>query len=283
MKRRNRKKTNQDIDNSWLLPYADLLTLLLALFIVLFSMSEMDVKKFEELSHIFKSEFTSGGEVMLDGESIIPEPLPSDDGDEDKDKEDEENEYEEEAYLELRQLQEMQKEIEAYIKANNLTDVLDTKLSGEGLFVTVRTDITFDPGSARVKRNGVEIAKEIAKLINSEPPHNIVVNGHADDTPMHNAEFASNWELSTMRAIQFMYLLIEDADLEPKWFSAKGYGEYRPTVENTTKENRAKNRRVEVLIKPNYNLEETLLEEEEKKAKEEKNDDKEKDEVEDEE
>ncbi len=269
MKRRNRKKADEGVDESWLLPYADLLTLLLALFIVLFSMSEMDSKKFEELAHIFKSEFASGGEAMLDGESIITDPIPTDDDDdeeEEKDKEEEEDEYEEEAYLELRQLQEMQQDIEAYIKTNNLTDTLETELSGEGLFVTVRTDITFDSGSARVKSNGVEIAKEIAALIDPDPPHNIVVNGHADDRPMHNEEFGSNWELSTMRAIQFMYLLIEDADLEPKWFSAKGYGEYRPTVENTSDENRAKNRRVEVLIQPNYDLEETLIEEEKEAA-----------------
>lgn len=219
---------------------------------------------------------------MLEGENIINDPVSTDDDedqDKDKDKEEEENEYEEEAYLELRQLQEMQQDIEAYIKANNLTDTLETELSGEGLFVTVRTDITFDSGSARVKNNGIEIAKEIANLIDSDPPHNIVVNGHADDRPMHNEELGSNWELSTMRAIQFMYLLIEDADLEPKWFSAKGYGEYRPTVENTSEENRAMNRRVEVLIQPNYDLEETLLEEEKEAAKQE-DDDEDKDEKE---
>lgn len=248
------------MDDSWLLPYADMLTLLLALFIVLFSMSEIDVKKFENLANIFKSEFSSGGEMINDGESIVTEELPQegeDEKDAEKDSDDEDSEIEEkEAFKEFQQLLEMQQKIEDFITDHDLADTLATQLSGEGLLVTVRTDITFDSGSARVKKNGEEIAKEMAQMISSDPPHDIVVNGHADDRPMENDEFASNWELSTMRAIQFMYLLIDEADLEPKWFSAKGYGEYHPLVENTSEENRAKNRRVEVLIQPNYDIDE---------------------------
>lgn len=271
MRRRNRRnKSDNKTDDSWLLPYADMLTLLLALFIVLFSMSEIDVKKFENLAYIFKSEFSSGGEMINDGESIVPEELPiedeneeNDENSEDKDSDKEEDEDEDEAYKELQQLLEMQRIIEEYIVNHDLTDTLATKLSGEGLLVTVRTDITFDSGSARVKTNGQEIAKEMAKMINSDPPHDIVVNGHADDRPMKNEEFASNWELSTMRAIQFMYLLMDDAELEPKWFSAKGYGEYHPIVDNKSEEHRAQNRRVEVLIQPNYDLDEMLEQNEE--------------------
>ena len=257
MKRRDRKRKSDDkMDDSWLLPYSDMLTLLLALFIVLFSMSEIDVKKFESLASIFKSEFFTGGEMINDGEHIVPE-------EEDEQKENEKDEDKEEAFKEFQQLLEMQQMIEEYIVDHDLADTLATQLSGEGLLVTVRTDITFDSGSARVKENGQDIAKEMAQMISSDPPHDVVVNGHADDRPMKNDEFASNWELSTMRAIQFMYLLIEEADLEPKWFSAKGYGEYHPLVENTSEENRAKNRRVEVLIQPNYDIDDITEEHEE--------------------
>lgn len=58
----------------------------------------------------------------------------------------------------------------------------------------------------------------------------MIVNGHAVDKPVHNSAYASNWELSSMRAIEFMYILLEESELDPEWFSARGYGEYQPAV-----------------------------------------------------
>lgn len=246
------------MDDSWLLPYADMLTLLLALFIVLFSMSEVDVKKFERLAYIFHSEFASEAGIIDRGTSIVPEDepvnqLPKDD-EEEKEEELEESLEEQLQLEEYEELRAMQQNIDDYIATNSLTETLGTKLTSEGLLVTVRTDITFDSGSAEVKEHGREIAKEIASFLSTDPPHEIVVNGHADDVPIANAQYRSNWELSTMRAIQFMYLLLEDVDIGPEWFSARGYGEYRPVVPNTSEENRAINRRVEVLILPNQDI-----------------------------
>lgn len=255
-KRDRRKKPEEKISESWLLPYADMLTLLLALFIVLFAMSEIDIKKFERLAYIFQSEFMSGAGVIDDGVSIVPEESPGDQVDEKKeDKKEKKDANIPESVREYEKLLSIQERIDEYIALNSLTDTLGTKLTGEGLLITVRTDITFDSGSAKVKPEGVEIAKEIAKMLETDPPHEIVVNGHADDRPIKNAEFGSNWELSTMRAIQFLYLLLEYTDIDPKWFSARGYGEYQPIVPNTSDENRSKNRRVEVLILPNHDIE----------------------------
>lgn|SRR5690625_473307 len=259
MSNKRKKNKNEKIDDSWLLPYADMLTLLLALFIVLFAMSEVDVRKFERLAYIFQSEFMSGSGVIDDGETIISEETSEyiEAG-----KEDEEiDEITDEGLQEYEKLLAMQERIEEYIALNSLTDTLGTKLTGEGLLITVRTDITFDTGSAKVKPQGEEIAKEIANLLQTDSPHEIVVNGHADDRPMHNEEFASNWELSAMRAIQFLYLLLDYSDIDEKWFSARGYGEFQPIVPNTSEENRAINRRVEVLILPNHDIEAKVEEE----------------------
>jgi len=267
MLRKKQNKKDEKIDDSWLLPYADMLTLLLALFIVLFAMSEIDVKKFEQLSFIFQTEFTSGAGVVDEGISIVPEDEPIDtnkqedeEDDEKSEQEDTEKNSEEDELAKLRglefdKLRSMQKDLEEYIALNSLTETLGTKLTGEGLLVTVRTDITFDSGKANVKPQGQEIAKQIAQFLNTDPPQEIVVSGHADDIPMNNHEFASNWELSSMRAIQFMYLLLDESEIDPKWFSARGFGEYRPLVPNTSDENRAINRRVEVLIQPNLDIE----------------------------
>ncbi len=259
MSNKRKKNKNEKIDDSWLLPYADMLTLLLALFIVLFAMSEVDVRKFERLAYIFQSEFMSGSGVIDDGETIISEETSEDI---EAGKEDEEvDEITDEGLQEYEKLLAMQERIEEYIALNSLTDTLGTKLTGEGLLITVRTDITFDTGSAKVKPQGEEIAKEIANLLQTDSPHEIVVNGHADDRPMHNEEFASNWELSAMRAIQFLYLLLDYSDIDEKWFSARGYGEFQPIVPNTSEENRAINRRVEVLILPNHDIEAKVEEE----------------------
>src|SRR5690625_3922818 len=98
-KHKKGKKAEEKMDDSWLLPYADMLTLLLALFIVLFAMSEVDVRKFERLAYVFQSEFMAGSGIIDEGETIIPEETPADlvedietgrDKDNDKDAEKEE-------------------------------------------------------------------------------------------------------------------------------------------------------------------------------------------------
>lgn len=254
-----KKQTNEDekINDSWLLPYADMLTLLLALFIVLFAMSEIDLQKFQRLAYIFETEFTGGAGIIDEGVNIVPEATPDEllDHEQEDEQEDDQSLEELQAAQEYEQLKAIQEDIEEYIVSNDLIDTIGTELSGEGLLISIQTDVTFDSGSAVVKEEGKEVAKEIATFLNTDPPHEIVVNGHTDDVPIRNEEYASNWELSTMRAIQFLYLLLEDTDIDPKWFSARGYGEYRPKVPNTSAENRTINRRVEVLILPNYDIE----------------------------
>lgn len=265
-KKRNRGPDKEKIDDSWLLPYADILTLLLALFIVLFAMSEVDSKKFERLAQIFQWEFMKDSRMTDDGDNIQSKDLSAESmedsdankGKEDVDREDKQalaKESTEESIQEYQKLLAIQERIEAYILLNSLSDTLGTKLTGEGLLITVRTDVTFDSGSAKVSETGRQIAEEIANFLHTDPPHEVVINGHADDRAIHNEEYASNWELSSMRAVQFLYVLLDYADLDPKWFSARGYGEYQPIVPNTSEENRAMNRRVEVLILPNHDIE----------------------------
>ncbi|MEJ8778813.1 flagellar motor protein MotB [Pseudogracilibacillus sp. ICA-222130] len=257
MKWKRKDKREEKMDESWLLPYADMLTLLLALFIVLFAMSEVDAKKFKQLASFFESEFTSGEGIVDHNTSIISEK----ESKEEKEVAREEDANTSEQKAEYEYLRDIQQHMDAYIKDNDLIDVIGTKLTAEGLYITIRTDITFDSGSAQVKSSGKKIAKEISPILDTEPPHEIVINGHADDRPMHNEQFASNWELSSMRAIQFMYLLLEETEMDPKYFSARGYGEHQPIVPNTSEENRAQNRRVELLIEPNYTLDESWMDE----------------------
>lgn len=229
--RKNRREDSQ-VDNSWLLPYADMLTLLLALFVILFAMSEVDAKKYDQLMHFFKGEFSSQ-KIVLNHNLRSTEIRSMD------------------AYTFYdHQLKETQDAIEQYISDHELTDMLQTSFSDDGLLITISNEVSFDSGSARVKNSGRKIAEEISEFLELDPPHKIIISGHTDDVPMHNEKFKSNWELSVMRAVNFMYLILENEKLHPEKFSARGYGEYQPIVKNTNDENREKNRRVEILILP---------------------------------
>lgn len=250
---RKKKHNENHIDESWLLPYSDLLTLLVALFIVLFAMSEIDSEKYNQLSTVFQEEFSGGTSFMEESnapnESTVD--IPEDEEEHEKPEDPKQVSKEDE---ELEELETIQEHINSYIKEEDLEEVFDTKLTDEGLLLTILNDISFDSGSAEVKERGQRLAKDVSELLYTDPPHQIVVSGHADDRPVYNAEFASNWELSVMRAINFMGLILENDQLDPGKFSAKGYGEHQPIVPNNSEANRAKNRRVEVLILPNYDI-----------------------------
>lgn len=249
--RKKKQRKEMHVDESWLLPYADLLTLLLALFIVLFAMSSIDAQKFKELSQVFQGEF-GGGNSVLEQENIPIKPQSDAATTPEKEDKQEKEEPVTDKEKELNELDELQKKINKYIKANDLSGVLKTKLGEGGLLVTIVTDVFFDRGSAKVKQSGIKIAKEVSTFLHTEPPRNIVVSGYTDNRPIHNSEFASNWELSAMRAVHFMRLLLKNDDLDPGKFSAKGFGEHHPILPNNSEANKARNRRVEVLILPNY-------------------------------
>ncbi|WHY98160.1 flagellar motor protein MotB [Peribacillus simplex] len=245
MARRKKKQRHEEhIDESWLVPYADILTLLLALFIVLFASSSVDAIRFQQLSNVFNQVFTSGtGFMDFPSDSPSNEPTSPEQrtGAEDLEKLGK-NEQEE--------LMEVQERVNAYIQKNDLTDKLGTNLTDEGMLISIRENVLFESGVAEVRRENRKIAKEISKLLVMDLPRNIIVSGHTDNIPIENYQYESNWDLSVMRSVNFMKLLLENKELDPEMFSAKGHGEFKPVASNETKKGRAKNRRVEILIVP---------------------------------
>lgn len=250
MSKRRRKKEHHEehVDESWLIPYADILTLLLALFIVLFSMSTIDAQKLQAMSQAFNEALSSGTGIFE-----YPSPMPENEAqalDDVKSEEDEEQNEEKAKQIEKLELENIQKKVEAYIAEKNLTDKLDTSLTDEGLLLTIRDNVLFPSGSSEVRAEDLKTASEISDLLVMSPPRNIVISGHTDNVPIKNPQFESNWELSVMRAINFMKILLKNDQLNPEWFSAKGFGEFQPVASNDTAEGKAKNRRVEILILP---------------------------------
>lgn len=245
---KRKHKHEEHVDESWLIPYADILTLLLALFIVLFAASEVDAQKFQDISNSFNNELQGGTGVLQHQAAIetfqersriakMTEMGPS--------KEKPTITTVEQDQIELAALQE---KIENYIQEKGLSPKLQTVITSKGLLLKIKDGVLYQPGSANITNESRTIAKEISNLLVTDPPRSIVIDGHTDNVPTYSKEFPTNWELSAVRAINFMKILLENKKLDPRDFSATGYGEYHPVASNTTNIGKAENRRVEVLI-----------------------------------
>jgi chemotaxis protein MotB len=242
----------EHIDETWLIPYADLLTLLLALFIVLFASSELSAKKFDQLVRSFNIAL-NGGVGVLQNPSAVPfDPnlemsTVANKKEKEQEMTEEQKKFQEAYEKETKDLQKMKAQLDGYIQRNKLQEKLQTKLTEEGLMITILDNALFDSGSAVVKPGARSLAAEISKLLVPHPKR-VTVTGHTDNRPINTAEFPSNWDLSTKRATNFLKVLLENKALDPVKFSATGKGEYHPVATNSTPEGRAKNRRVEVAI-----------------------------------
>ncbi|KAA9031194.1 flagellar motor protein MotB [Niallia endozanthoxylica] len=253
-RKKKKKKGEEHIDESWLLPYSDLQTLLVALFIVLFASSTVSEQKLIVFSQAFSSELLTGGTGVFD----YPGPIPTkdrgltevDDKNQSQEQVPEDVEETDEQRAEHERLEAIQDKVNSYIEENGLGEQLDTSLTVAGLSVRIRDNVLFDSGVAEVRAENISIANEISKLLEMDVPRSVIVSGHTDNVPIKNARFDSNWELSVMRAVNFMKLMLENPNLNPQLFSAKGYGEFQPIAANDTAEGRAQNRRVEILILP---------------------------------
>ncbi len=118
--------------------------------------------------------------------------------------------------------------------------------------IRIKERALFPSGSAQLVAESQKIAPVIAGLL-ATLPERVVISGHTDNVPINTAQFPSNWELSSSRALNFMkYIIAQDARLNPRRFSAVGYSEYRPIASNDTDDGRQQNRRVEVFIARNY-------------------------------
>ncbi len=259
MSRLKRKhKHEEHVDESWLIPYADVLTLLLALFIVLFAASEVNMEKFQEISESFNQEL-QGGTGVLSQQAPVETPQDTSklaiiEDEEEKIKELVEEAPktpgEDEQEKDFTELFEIQRKIDEYIEKNGLSPRLKTELTAKGLLLTITEGVLYESGSADLTKEAKEIAAEIAKLLVTDLPRKIYIEGHTDNEPVDGIRYPTNWELSSERAINFMKLLLENKKLDPRKFSGTGYGEYQPVATNDTPKGRAQNRRVEVLISP---------------------------------
>ena len=231
----------KDTSERWLLTYADLMNLLLILFILLYTMANVDVEKYQQVATSLRAAFgtSSGAQMLGDGGgapsmidlgSIAPSSVVP-------------------ANLEEQQMQEVQETVEKLVGELGLEGKVAVSIQERGIFISIGEQVLFKSGSAdleaQAKTNITKIGMEILTKI---PGKQMRVEGHSDNVPIKNSRFPDNQELSTARANSVWRVLVNDAGIDPTKLSATGYGEYRPKVQNDTEEHRTQNRRVDLVI-----------------------------------
>jgi chemotaxis protein MotB len=264
----------------WLLTYSDMITLLLALFVVLFSISSVNISKFislqESLRAAFSGSILDGGRSILNAGSdssaqhspnntVIPAlvpitptiPLPVDEGAQQGHLTKAETAaLLHEANLASQEQQEflaLEHRINAYAKAHGWSDQVKAQIEQRGLVVTVLTDrLLFATGQATLQPASYPLLDEIAVLISLDTAkHPVDVEGYTDDLPIHTAQFPSNWELSTARATTVLEYLLS-RNVPGGRLHASGYADHFPVASNATADGRTRNRRVEVVFERKY-------------------------------
>lgn len=253
---------------AWVIPYADMITLLMGLFIVMWAISSADMAKLEALQTSFAGalgmsptgESAAGGEGALDGgdsvfENSGPAPVVID-GVEFTQAElqeavgalEREEQAEEAREVEDEQLLAVETAIRTHAETNGLGDAVHFRREDRGLVVSIVSDqVLFDPGSATLRDDGRAVLDGLAGALLALP-NPIAIEGHTDDVPISNARFPSNWELSTARATSVLQHLIGAYGFPADRLTAAGYGEQRPIADNAAPSGRDQNRRVDIAV-----------------------------------
>lgn len=141
------------------------------------------------------------------------------------------------------------KELQKMIDGGQLT----VSIEKGRIVINLPENVLFATGSATINAGGEETLRQIAALLKEFSDRSFQIEGHTDNVPIHNARFASNWELSTGRALSVVHLMIQEG-VDTKNVSAAGFGEFHPRADNTTSEGRALNRRIEIIMQPNLDI-----------------------------
>lgn len=255
---RRKKAESHPNHERWLISYGDFVTLLFALFVVLFASSQVDKRKVGKIALAIQVAFQQLG-IFESSNSRMPlsqtEPMPF------SDVQMVENETRTTSLSRVvaptsgqpspvdalwhvaRIKTELEKALAPQIKRHEVR-MHSTK---EGLVISLEEIGFFDSGSAALKPNALPALGKIASILSSEP-EDLRIEGHTDNIPIHNAQFASNWELSTARATRVLNLLITRFNISPDRLSAAGYAQYHPVASNDTVAGRAMNRRVDIVV-----------------------------------
>jgi chemotaxis protein MotB len=245
-------------DERWLLTYADMITLLMALFMVLFSISSVNISKFITLQHSLQDAFSGrilpGGRALMESggsttSTNIQEATPTiKQTDSASAAKAAKTAAAQAAKAEQDKFKQLKARVDAYTHKHGLDSKVTTIVTRDGLVIRLLTDkLLFASGSATVQPGGRDLLATVGGLLRAENQHQIRVRGFTDPVPIHTAAFPSNWELSAGRAASVVRAFTQ-AGVAPQRLEAVGRASLDPLTSNATAAGRARNRRVEVLL-----------------------------------
>jgi chemotaxis protein MotB len=257
-------EVEHDESERWLVSFADMMTLLFALFMVLFSISSVNTSKFEALQKALQDAFSgrvlSGGKaIMQTGSDEQPKqaaaepPLaslqPLNAVAKEQAASPEKAKLEKAAALaEQEEFVKLKRRIDALAKKEGLQGRVNVTIRQRGLVIQLLTDkVFFDSGQAVIKPPAQHLLKKIAVVIRDERTHPIDVEGHTDSQPIHTVRYASNFGLSGDRAAAVVDDFIANGVLKRR-LATRGLADEEPVASNSTAPGRSKNRRVEVVL-----------------------------------
>jgi len=235
-KKQKESNSNHSDKDRYLITYADLITLLLGLFVILYASSQIDLEKFGDVSAALSSYFkTQPARVLEGGDGVLEgnrDGVPQ-------------------AILQPRQAKTIEQIEGEAIEA--LSDYIQKGLIslrrlGNGIIIVLPERLLFQSGRAEIQPEGSMVIDTLTKMLGNFD-YSIMVDGHTDSNPIRTFQYESNWHLSVARALNVGYRMIRLGVPEQN-FIIRGFGSQRPASENLTPEGRSQNRRVEITISP---------------------------------
>jgi chemotaxis protein MotB len=264
-RRRHKKHHEEEHENHerWLVSGYDMMTLLFAVFVVLFAISSTNISKVKELTQSLQEAFSgpvfTGGKAMMDrgnqseAEKASPTPplptlTPAQALQDAMQGTGTAEEAAEKAAREEQDFQALKKRIDKLVEEAGLADKVSTTVNLRGLKIKLLTDkLVFNSGSAVINERAYRTIDRIGRIVATERKHPVQVEGHTDDRPINTSQYPSNWQLSGARAAAVVQRLA-GAGVNPQRMSLSGYASQHPVALNATPAGRARNRRVEIIL-----------------------------------
>ncbi|MFO7754058.1 MAG: flagellar motor protein MotB [Desulfobacteraceae bacterium] len=227
--------SNEEESSGWIVTFADMMTLLLVFFVLLYSLASFETEKYKSAVEKIKTSIETESKLIGLMELLeIPESM--------------DTQITIEDLTGLRSREDtLIRDINRFAASGKADDTITTTILDGKIIVRIRGKALFSSGAAELDSDAFKILDEITKVMFDYPDYNINIKGHTDDIPISTEAYPSNWELSAIRATTVLKHLIKRG-IDPERLTATGYGKIMPLVPNTSKENRAINRRVEFVL-----------------------------------
>ncbi len=224
-----------DDESTWLVTYADLMTILLVFFVLLYTLAFFEKEQYRHAVESIKVQIEEDENLIGLMELMeIPEQV------------DTQISIEDITGLNSRE-KSLFENITRFARNSQHNDNISTRILDGKIIVNVKGKALFNSGSASLNNTAIVIFDEIIQILNDYPDYNINIKGHTDNKPISTPKFPSNWELSAVRATTVLKYLVTKG-VVPQRLTATGYGDIMPLAPNTSDENRAQNRRVEFVL-----------------------------------